>query len=267
MPDKSSQLKAILELLNNSVTKQEFLDAFKGVLKTVKDIKDTNTAEFNAIHKAVKLLSQKVKDDAAFDTAELKGQVKDEVQKQIKVINAKLQAVDAKLATVINGENGEDGEDGVTPSIEELIALIKPLIPEPLKGDKGDPGEAGSTGRALVGWGAHPLNLYDSSGAVIDDVTRHIKFTGATLSRSPDGVVTVAISSNGFTELDPTETPDGSTTVFTFSGASAKPSYVVADNVWLKATSKAGTVNWTWSSGTKQATLTIPPNDECFAVV
>lgn len=89
---------------------------------------------------------------------------------------------------------------------------------------------------------------------------------GQTLTRNTDGTWTLTPPSSGLTVLGSTETPDGSTTVFTFAGASAQPSYLVADNVWLRATTKKGTVNWTWNNGTKQATLTIPPNDEIYAI-
>ena len=71
----------------------------------------------------------------------------------------------------------------------------------------------------------------------------------------------------GLTQLSSTETPDGITTVFTFSTASAQPSFVVSDNVLMKATTKSGTVNWTWNAGAKQATMTIAPVDDIFAIV
>lgn len=79
-------------------------------------------------------------------------------------------------------------------------------------------------------------------------------------------VITGAAGS-GFTELSATEIPDSSITVFTFALASAQPSYIVSDNVWQKATSKAGTVNWTWNAGTKKATMTIAPQDDIYAIV
>lgn len=69
----------------------------------------------------------------------------------------------------------------------------------------------------------------------------------------------------GFTALSATETPNGVLKVFTFASATAQPSYLVVDNVWMKAVTKSGTVNWTWL-GT-QATLTIPPVDDIWGVV
>jgi hypothetical protein len=98
-----------------------------------------------------------------------------------------------------------------------------------------------------------------------------LNFTGTgapTITHRQSGVTDISFgSSGGFTTLDATETPNGSTTAFTFASATAKPSYLVVDNVWMKATSKAGTVNWTWNSGTTVATLTLPAQDDIFAVV
>ena len=126
------------------------------------------------------------------------------VDSALKEQEAGMNFIRDKVATLQNGErgeDGEDGEDGKTPTKDELLALIKPLIPEPIKGEKGDSGTAGINGRSVVGWGAHPLNVYDSNGTAIDNVTRHIKFTGATVSRSPDGVVTVAVSGSAGTAV------------------------------------------------------------------
>ncbi len=121
-----------------------------------------------------------------------------------------------------------------------------------------------------VGWGAHPLRILDSSGNVVDKVARHIKFgTNLTTTTSKDGVITVTASAGGggLTELTATETPNGNLTVFTFAAAAAQPTYLVVDNVWMKATTKAGTTNWTWNNGTKKATLSIPATDEIYAFV
>lgn len=91
--------------------------------------------------------------------------------------------------------------------------------------------------------------------------------SNVTLTRNINGTYTVAASSSGSTPLVATETPNGVLTVFTFTTATAKPSYIFSDNVRLAATSKAGTVNWTWNNGTKKATMTIPPNDDIEGIV
>ena len=114
-----------------------------------------------------------------------------------------------------------------------------------------------------IGWGAHPIQIQDD-GTVVTKIARLINFIGATITQARDGTTTIAFSGAGFTTLTATETPNGVLTVFTFASATAKPSYIISDNVWLKPISKAGTVNWTWL-GT-EATLTIPPLDDCWGV-
>ena len=66
----------------------------------------------------------------------------------------------------------------------------------------------------------------------------------------------------GFTTLQPTETPNGVLTVFTFSTATGQPTFIVSDNAMMQAVTKSGTVNWTWNNGALQATMTIPPQDD-----
>ncbi len=77
----------------------------------------------------------------------------------------------------------------------------------------------------------------------------------------------VIAAGGGFTTLAATETPNGILTVFTFSTATAKPSFIISDNVLMRATTSLGTVNWTWNAGTKQATMAIPPTDDILGVV
>lgn len=68
-----------------------------------------------------------------------------------------------------------------------------------------------------------------------------------------------------FTTVAASETVNGITSIFTFSGAS-QPLFIVADNVMMRATTSTGDINWTWNSGTHQATMTIPPQDDIVAV-
>ena len=71
----------------------------------------------------------------------------------------------------------------------------------------------------------------------------------------------------GFTLLQATETPNGAITVFTFPSAAAQPNFIVMDNAMMRATTKSGAVNWTWSAGPKQATMTVAPNEDIVAIV
>lgn len=103
-------------------------------------------------------------------------------------------------------------------------------------------------------------------GGVTDDGNQYIRnlrvdpVTGRLLVSSSGG------TGGGFTVLQPTETPNGVRKVFTFSTATAQPTFIVSDNAMTQAVTKSGTVNWTWSSGSKQATMTIPPQDDIVGI-
>lgn len=98
----------------------------------------------------------------------------------------------------------------------------------------------------------------DFKGAGAPTVT--IDEVGVTHLNFPSG-------SGGLTTLAATEIPNGVRKVFTFASATAQPSFILSDNVWMRATSAAGNTNWTWSSGTKQATFTVAPVDDVLGVV
>ena len=52
--------KEIWEMAKGTLTKEEFVAAFKEVLKVVKDIKDTNSGEWKAIHQAMQKIPDKM---------------------------------------------------------------------------------------------------------------------------------------------------------------------------------------------------------------
>lgn len=79
-------------------------------------------------------------------------------------------------------------------------------------------------------------------------------------------LISVSGATGAFTVLQPTETPNGVLTVFTFATATGQPQFVISDNAMQQATTKSGTVNWTWNNGALQATMTIPPQDDIVAI-
>lgn len=194
-------------------------------------------------------------------------------------IHEKIQSV-AKGPQGVQGVEGRPGRDGVSPEIdyERIIKGVTSYIPKPKDGKDGKDGSA-PTAEEIIGMLFSPdrLELQKLVEMRLDPHVQNLRRlvmrgggdtvaagTGVTITQS-NGVKT--ISASGVSTLTSTETPNGSRTAFTFASATAQPSYIVADNVWYRATTKSGTVNWTWNSGTKQATLTIPPTDEIFAIV
>lgn len=285
MPTRNDQLKSILSLLSTSVTKSELESAIRTLVKFVQDLRQANNQEFALMKSAISMLGEQMKTENSTDLAEIKKGAMAYCEQEMKNMqttmdkmlfehDAMIAEADAKMDAVV------DGDDGHTPTKDELLALITPLIPRVENGKDAKVDVDAIVEQVIaklpkqdtkVGWGAHPLRVLNSSGTAIEKVARHIKFgTNLTTTRSTDGVVTVNATAGGgagLTELTATETPNGNLTVFTFAAATAQPTYIVSDNVWMKATSKAGSVNWTWSAGTLKATLTIPPTDEIFAFV
>ena len=111
------------------------------------------------------------------------------------------------------------------------------------------------------------LEILNNGTSFLQGATR-INFTGGTVTQTGGTVnVNIAGGAGGFTTLTPTETPDGTITVFTFPTATAQPSFINRDGTLTPATAQSGAVYWTWSAGLKQAPMTLPPTDILLAVV
>lgn len=159
-----------------------------------------------------------------------------------------------------DGKAGKDGKDGTTPEIQQVIdAVLKQL----------------SKGKALK------VEHVDGLTGSLKQLRDHLKAGGfrgggdtvlagsnITVVANGDGSKTISSSGgSGFTTLTATETPNGVLTVFTFALASAKPSFILSDGVWMEDTAQDSTVNWTWNNGTKKATMTIPPASAIKGIV
>lgn len=132
--------------------------------------------------------------------------------------------------------------------------------------------QANPRGISLIG-GGRGIQLYvDSEKKGLVQFLDIVPGPGMTITDSVvNGLHTLTFSSSGgsggITTLAATETPNGNLTTFTFADASAQPSFLVVDNVWMKATTATGSTNWTWDSGAKQATLSIPASDDIWALI
>lgn len=179
----------------------------------------------------------------------------------------------------INGINGENGKDGSADTGEQIIDKINDDEDKQIKREKVEGLEDAfkSFDKQISsiprgGGGGRGIQLYVNS--VKKGLAQYIDIIPGSNITITDSLVgglhSITISASaggGFSTLAATETPDGIIKVFTFSGASAKPSFLVVDNVWMRDTTALGTVNWTWDNGTKKATLSITPVDEVFAIV
>jgi len=132
---KLEKLHSLLSAVNNSLTKQEFIESFKAVSDYVKRIEDKNNDEFSSFKSKFDALSKLVKEESANETENLKSQVNSLVNTHLVSImqdfEKKVADIDAKLLEVKDGKDGEDGEDGDSVEIEEVITEVLKRIPDP----------------------------------------------------------------------------------------------------------------------------------------
>lgn len=120
---KLKKLESVIRMVDESITQDEFIQAFDAVLKVVKDIKATNEAEFDAIKGAFDVFEAKIE---AFnkDTSTTLGQeIKDTLSTQITAVQKALQSVDARMASVRNGTDAVVDVEAIIQSVLENIQL------------------------------------------------------------------------------------------------------------------------------------------------
>jgi len=279
--------KEIAKLLQDSVTKEEFQLLAEKLVATVKEIKNATDNELKTINNTLAEVLQTVSTRLSDGEKELKDSltksIDDTMSKMMLEHEAMMAECDAKMGEMKDGEDGKDADEEamlakleakIPPrmtaiEIRDALESIQPedeqLNIEAIRGLKEilEKLEMKVGAKTTVIGGSHPLStLPDVNAQGISD--GQVLAWSASLNRfepiTPSG-------GTGMTQLTATEIPNGTRTVFTFSSASAKPSFIVADNVWLKETTKSGFTNWSWSAGLKQATLTIPPNEDVWGVV
>lgn len=219
---KLAKLEALLKLVDESISREEFVESFQLVIGVVEGIKSTNESEFDLIHKAVTVLSDKLKGDTASELADIKREVR-------MAVSSHLETIQKKLATIKDGKPGpkggrgepgkgipgKPGKDGTLISGEEIIKKINKadtlINKDAIKGfaelEKAVAEKTGNT--TTIGWGAHPLTV-QGLGVTVDKNTRFINFKGsglASVTRTKSGVVEVTLQAGAGTFY--TETPSG----------------------------------------------------------
>lgn len=300
MEDKIVQsLATIADSLNNGETLKEIIVSFEAVIKLVAETKQLTEQEIENLrsmfNEAVKETKSINNDNFLTLKARLMSYCEEEMSKMAKSHEQMMKKCDDKMSEM------KDGKDADEEKIkEEVIQEVLSKIPEPEPVEEETPESVRDMLETLEGEERLDISAIKGFDKTLEDIknSKTVRLTGGkmgvqlyvngvkkglaqyidivqgsnvTISDNlVNGLHTLTISStggSGFTQLSATETPDGSITVFTFSTASAQPSFLVVDNVWMKATTATGGVNWTWNNGTKKATLTIPAVDDIWGVV
>lgn len=195
--------------------------------------------------------------------------------------------VQSRVKNGTPGLPGKPGAPGKTPTPlirgvdfwttddrEAIVSEVLKRLPAPAEAPTIDH-EALALEAAKKALTASPLKIEHIEGLpkTLGELVQHLRAGGfrggggkvlagsnVTITNNADGSQTVASTGgSGFTKLAATETPNGTLTVFTFSTATAQPSFIISDGVWMEAAAQDGTINWTWNAGAKQATMTIAP--------
>ena len=276
---REKQFKAMLELLGTSMTREEFLSAFKEVVAYVKSI-DIKTE--NSIHNEFKTISESVKTAVSRMENENKGNITSELEttktelensmnKMLLEHEAMMSEATSKIDSMKNGENGKDGQGIDEQAIVEQIISLMPIpeeetpeeirdMLETLEGDerldvsaiKGFDeirDEVKKVRVQAIGRVGMNLNINGVDKGSIHDLI--LVGTGVSTSINSSGIMSITFASGGggVIELVATGAINGINQSFTFT---SKPVYIVSDGAKYKE--NAG---WTWSGLT--ATLTIPP--------
>lgn len=120
-----TKLRSVLE--DDALTNADFLKAFDTVMKFAEALKTSNQKEFQNLRKSIADLSSEVRSETSYGTSEMKRVVSDfcavEMARLHKLHEDKMAAVDARMASVVNGEDADEEK-----IVAEVLSQIK--LPE-----------------------------------------------------------------------------------------------------------------------------------------
>lgn len=144
--EKLKKLQTILKEINEGITREEFVNAFKEVVKIVKDLQETNKKEFELIHEFTKKFSGKIQSDTSMTLADMKRQVNqifvgermnamqkmidESVKEAMDKMHGKMTEIDKKMASVrdgytpVKGKDYFDGKDANIVTPEQTVTKI-----------------------------------------------------------------------------------------------------------------------------------------------
>jgi len=243
---KLNKLNELLKMMDDGLTKEEFTKSFQNlvsvVLKTEKEISDKNNKAISDLIKLFEKLKDNLTSSTNSEIAKTIQQLKGLADKTFKEQQDGLNFIKDKVGSL---KDGKDADDKVIvknvlsqmPKIELKAETLRDKL-ENLRGDeridisairgleeKLKKRDTGASGLTIFG-GSRPLQIQES-GTVKEKTARFINFTGASVSRSADGVVTVAVASNVET---PTGAVDGANTTYTVLHT---PKYITLDGQML----------------------------------
>lgn len=274
------KMQDIFDLVQESITRDEFVAAFEVLRKKVAAMQAGNEKDLALMKGAIDALAEKLRTDNSADAAQMRREC-DAMMAECDSLMTTMETLIQKVSAFKQAKNGTPGKhadpemvaalvlprvlQALPPDIEEtpdeLVGKINSadvlIAKDSVEGladlEKAVNEKTGNTTR--VGWGAHPL-VVQGLGVVIDKNTRVIDFEGSGVSsvvRSKDGVVTVTLSggSGGSAFQRPLSGALTGTNTWTTA-----PNVLVIDGVPRQKVQTDGTVMWT---GTLTTVLTNAP--------
>lgn len=137
-PDKRlEKLKNILNELNDGLTRDEFVSAFKAVTDYVKGIKSVTENDLQAIKEAVDKAISRIESTSTSKLSDVKTElqksVDDTMSKMMLEHESMMAECDAKMGEMEDGEDGEDADEERV--IEEVLKRIPPVKVESETGE------------------------------------------------------------------------------------------------------------------------------------
>jgi len=99
MNDKLKKLEEMLKLLNEGLTREEFLDAFKKVLEIIVQIKNRNEQAVEMVEKTYSNLLGKVDTEKTSTLAEIRNEAKKKLDELLKTSQEKFWSLDLNFST------------------------------------------------------------------------------------------------------------------------------------------------------------------------
>ena len=142
MSDKLEKTKELLKLINDGLTKKDFIDSFRNVVEQVNKVKAQQEKKMQEATNLINSYIRNAKDVTTTQKTELKSLVKNELTKLSDSLNSKMEEVDSKLSEVKDGMDGQDADENriieavkeqiTIPTVEDLQNDI-PKLGEPIR--------------------------------------------------------------------------------------------------------------------------------------
>lgn len=255
---KLKKLEEMMKLLNESLTKEEFIKSFETVIKLVETLKKSNGKEFDLMHKNFSLMSEKMKNDTNSDVAEKKKEMLDychaEMEKMYKEHEKMMAMMDKKMAEVKDGKDADEEK-----IIAEVVSKIKIPNIEELEKDLPKLGEPIRDGLELLKEGEKlSIQAIQDLSKIIEEMKKDVATAG-----SKTGASLISKRIRFIDDLTPAGAINGVNTVFTISKSPETGSL----KVYVNGQRMRVTTDYTLSGGDKTITfVTAPPTDSTILV-